>query len=92
MRALRIVPLLVSLAEHFRLLHRGEGFAVQELVPEPAVEALAVGVLPSQRARLNPGHRGIPGRPQPCSQALPLAGRGRGNPPQNPSRPRQTRM
>jgi hypothetical protein len=40
-----VVPLRVFFAEDFCLQQRCEGFAVEELVPEPAVEAFAVGVL-----------------------------------------------
>src|SRR5436190_1030460 len=41
-----VVVLAVGFAQHFCLQQRGKGFAVEELVPEPAVEALAVSVLP----------------------------------------------
>ena len=38
-RTLMVVVLAVLLAEHFRLQHAGEGFAVQELIAEPAVDS-----------------------------------------------------
>ena len=46
MGAALVVVLPVLLAEDFRFQHRGEALPVEELVPEPAVEAFAVGILP----------------------------------------------
>ena len=40
------VPLPVFFAEHLGFQQAAKCFAVEELVPEPAVKALAVGVLP----------------------------------------------
>ncbi len=51
MRAFLVVPVPVLLAEPFCLQHRGEGFAVEELVPEAALEALTISILP--RAVMN---------------------------------------
>ncbi len=47
-----VVPVPVLPAEYFCLQHGGEGFTVEELVPEPAVKALAAGILP-RAARLD---------------------------------------
>lgn len=65
MRTLLVVVLAVLLAEHFRLQHAGEGFPVQELIAEPAVEAFAVSVLP-RAARLNVKRL----EPAPCDPLL----------------------
>ncbi len=40
-----VVGLAVAFTEHFCFKEGGEGFSAQKLVPEPAVETLAVGVL-----------------------------------------------
>src|SRR5688572_13774341 len=40
-----IVP-AVSFAQHFCFQQAGEALTIEELVPEPAVEAFAVGILP----------------------------------------------
>lgn len=46
MRPYRVVVISPSLDQHLRLLQRIEDFRVQEFVPELAVEALVVAVLP----------------------------------------------
>lgn len=46
MRAMLVLVLLVAFAQHFCFQQNGEGPTVEELVPEPAFAAPAVGVLP----------------------------------------------
>ena len=60
-----VVVAPVLLAEHFGFQQGGEAFPVQELVPEAAVEALTIGVLPPRRRRgkagAGNGRAGLPG-------------------------------
>ncbi len=59
----QVVGLAVAFAQHFCFQEGGEGFRALKLVPEPAVETLAVGVLPWAAGLDVEGFKASPGDP-----------------------------